>query len=553
MSHSNNIMDFGDVIDFFSEDSVVRRKASRTFERIQAEQNQACPPGTRCPIILATDENTSPEELEILDRFHQQQEQSLQSLCGLPTPEPVTPPPVSSPSSWLPILPVVDSIRNLFRHEKEKKEPTVYELTAAVLNQVRLLNYEGVFYRQEGAVFVPIDETELQKMLFILLEPLLASGMNQRVLTQVSDMLHKNPRLSVPHTTESPDRVFFQNGPYDLEHHTFSMLSPLDFFTSFLPFDYRPEQRECPSFDRFVATVSGGDPMICQLIWEVLGYLLTYDMAGKAFFVLQGVGDSGKSVFGNLVSSFFNPEALAHLDIYRFKDRFSTSALRGKRLNICMDLPRGKISREAIGTIKMLTGDDTITIEEKFRQSQSYKPTCKLLFGSNFPLMPSDNDAAFRTRLVTIPFQYAIPKGRQDKHLLDKLMGERSAIAVKALDAYLALKRRNYQFSPIQGLCNVTAYVEDSELMEQFVNTCCEFRPECSTFTADLLDAYNAFRAACNAPPIMDIALFSRQFNAFCGDRVQGRRFRRDGQNRNGYRGVALHGQLSASEEVPEL
>ena len=75
-----------------------------------------------------------------------------------------------------------------------------------------------------------------------------------------------------------------------------------------------------------------------------------------------------------------------------------------------MDLPRAKISREAIGTIKMLTGDDTITIEEKFRQSESYKPTCKLLFGSNFPLMPADNDPAFRARLITIPFRYAVPK-----------------------------------------------------------------------------------------------------------------------------------------------
>lgn len=123
-------------------------------------------------------------------------------------------------------------------------------------------------------------------------------------------------------------------------------------------------------------------------------------MSAKSFFLLQGVGDSGKSVLGNLISSMFNPEALAHLDIYRFKEKFSTSALIDKRLNICMDLPRARISREAIGVIKMLTGDDTITIEQKFRPSESYKPTCKLLFGSNFPLMPADNDPAFCSRLV---------------------------------------------------------------------------------------------------------------------------------------------------------
>lgn len=224
------------------------------------------------------------------------------------------------------------------------------------------------------------------------------------------DLLKKNPRICANQTTEGPDRVLFLNGVYNLQNHAFTPMAPYDFFTSYLPFEYRPELEIYPYFEWFIASVSGGDAAVQQLIWEVLGYILSFDMTAKAFFVLQGVGDSGKSVFGNLVSSFFNPEALAHLDIYRFKDRFSTSALRGKRLNICMDLPRAKISREAIGTIKMLTGDDTITIEEKFRQSESYKPTCKLLFGSNFPLMPADNDPAFRARLITIPFRYAVPK-----------------------------------------------------------------------------------------------------------------------------------------------
>ena len=210
-------------------------------------------------------------------------------------------------------------------------------------------------------------------------------------------------------------------------------------------------------------------------------------MSGKSFFLLQGVGDSGKSVLGNLISNMFNREALAHLDIYRFKDKFSTSALRGKRLNICMDLPRTRISREAIGVIKMLTGDDTITIEQKFKFSESYKPTCKLLFGSNFPLMPADNDPAFRTRLVVLPFQYQIPKEQQDKHLLEKLLEERSAIAVKALDAYLRLRARNYQFIPVQGeLCVMTGYVAASDMMEAFLSECCVFYPEAYTFTTDL-------------------------------------------------------------------
>ena len=80
-----------------------------------------------------------------------------------------------------------------------------------------------------------------------------------------------------------------------------------------------------------------------------------------------------------------NQEAVSYLDIYRFRDKFATSALRGKRLNISMDLPRVQLKREAIGVIKMLTGDDVITVEEKFHNPEAYKTTAKPVFGSNFP------------------------------------------------------------------------------------------------------------------------------------------------------------------------
>ena len=66
----------------------------------------------------------------------------------------------------------------------------------------------------------------------------------------------------------------------------------------------------------------------------MLGYLIMPDMNGKCFFLLCGVGDSGKSVLGDLIASLFNPNAVAHIDIFRFKDRFSGSGLEGCRLNI---------------------------------------------------------------------------------------------------------------------------------------------------------------------------------------------------------------------------
>lgn len=195
------------------------------------------------------------------------------------------------------------------------------------------------------------------------------------------------------------------------------------------------------------------------------------------------------------------------------------SALRGKRLNVCIDLPRARIGGEAIGVIKMLTGDDTITVEEKFKPSESYKPTCKLLFGSKFSMMSADNDPAFRARLVVMSFRYPIPKERQDKHLPGKLLAERFGIAVRALDAYWLLKAGNYCFTQIQGnMCLMTGYVAASDIIGAFLCGCCEFSDEAHMFTANLQEAYNQFCTVHCAPPIRIGLCFRAKSTGFVQD-----------------------------------
>lgn len=528
---------FSSVIDHFSEET---QQAREILRNIHFYQNARLPPGLSSP--FADLSGISQEDHSILEKFFDQElkkvaEDTQSTQAGESTVDLNN---VMQP--WFPLarLPVVEDIARLMGRAKPSEE-SAYSFMISVLQQYHLVYYRGIFYCQENCIFRPVSEQELRSIIFPIVEPALAAGKNAKLIGNIIDLLKDCPYTKAYQTTETPDRIFFTNGVYDLVHHTLGPLQPTDFVTSYLPFQYIANNAACPEFDHFLIRISGGDNAIISLIWEMIGYLLSNDMSAKAFFVLQGVGDSGKSVLGNLISKMFNPEALANLDIYRFKDRFSTSALRGKRLNVCMDLPRAQISREAIGVIKMLTGDDTITIEEKFKSMESYKPTCKLLFGSNFPLMPADNDAAFRARLVVIPFQYSIPKEQQDKHLLEKLLFERSAIAVKAMDAYLRLKAQNYQFTQIQNtVTSMTAYVDDHEILERFLLECCEFSSQFYVFTSDLFEAYNQFRALNHIPPLSDLSMFSRHLNRFCAGRIQPKRRRSNGQNLNGYVGLKL-------------
>ena len=550
MMNIKNDDTFGSTIDYFSEETA---NARRIIQNACKEQNLGLPPNLYAPFVDLS--GITPEEHAALQEFFANMREKVKADANrTPSKEVLSYSPYLSPmppQSPYMVAPVIRDLSHLMKRTKQS-EDSPYSFMASVLSRYRLFYYSGTFYCQENCIFRPISEQELRSAIFPIVEPELAAGKNAKLIGNIIELLRDCPYTKVNCTTETPDRVFFTNGVYDLTRHELLPPLPMDFVTAYLPFQYNPSDKDCPVFDRFLLEISGGNTAVISLIWEIIGYLLSSDMSAKAFFLLQGVGDSGKSVLGNLISSMFNPEALAHLDIYRFKDKFATSALLGKRLNICMDLPRARISREAIGVIKSLTGDDTITVERKFRPSESYKSTCKLLFGSNFPLMPADSDSAFCARLVTVPFLYPIPKERQDKHLLEKLLMERSAIAVKALDAYLLLRARNYQFLQVQGeMCPVTGYISDAELMDAFLAGCCMFSDEAYTFTADLLAAYNQFRASRGAPPLTDPAIFSRQLNQFCPRPIHGKRRRINGANLNGYQGIGL--RIPGSEISEEV
>ena len=542
---------FSDVIDSFLEDTV---RAEEILKDLHLEQSQEEPSGLSRP--FADTSQLPGEDKAIVQKYLEnrtQQELSRDRPTEQTSSSSVTAS-ASPPSSFFPMqnpINIVRDIKRLTHPGEQGTDANAYELMIAVLNQIPLRNFLGQFYYPEGCIYRPISDQDLRTMIFPIVEPTLAAGKNGRIIGNVLDLLRDCPYIKVIRTTETPERVFFRNGAYNILRHEFQPLRSDDFITSYIPVDYIPNDRSCPAFDDFLLSISGGDSAVITLCWEVIGYLLSNDMAAKSFFLLQGVGDSGKSVLGNLISGLFNQEAVSYLDIYRFRDKFATSALRGKRLNISMDLPRVQLKREAIGVIKMLTGDDVITVEEKFHNPEAYKPTAKLVFGSNFPLMVADNDPAFQARLVKIPFRFQIPKERQDKHLLEKLMAERSAIAVKALDYYLRLKANNYCFTKVDvSGAAVIGYVPDSEMLQAFLEQNCVLAPGEFTFTEELWNAYNRFRVAHDVPPTSDSNTFSRQLNRYCAGRISGKKRRKGEQSLNGYEGIAI---LPSTENGPFL
>lgn len=528
---------------FLAENDDPCRKSETILEKYVGRKD--CPEGW-CPVVPR--DSLTPGDAAELDRCTMLREQQL-GLCGSDVDAakhndclPCAQEQAFGQPSVLEAAFGQNFLRQLRGAKEERKGqgPTAYELMEELMRRVVLRKFKGDFYYLENGVYHYLPDSELKSYVFYVLRDALQANGHPRLLTNVAELLTSNPDLRVPITTDSPERLYFSNGVLEVPQNILRPVGPHDFFTSYIAVDYPTgEIPGCPVFEKFLRDVSGGDELIVRTIWEMTGYLLVPGNEAKAFFVLQGVGNSGKSVLGNLISGLFSPDAVSYLDIFRLGGRFDVSALKRVRVNISMDLANGRINRQAISVIKSITGGDGVPMEAKFRNVEFDQVSCKLLFGSNHLLALAEQDEAFLARLVAIPFRYAVPEDRQDKNLLQKLESERPAIVLRALAAYRELAARNFRFlMGSEGA--VCGYSKSHEDLERFVDECCIFDSAAKTSTKDLHLAFYGFCERHGLPFIQDAAAFSQRLNRLCSGRAVNKRMRIKGESVNGYLGLSL-------------
>lgn len=304
----------------------------------------------------------------------------------------------------------------------------------------------------------------------------------------------------------------------------------------------------CPTMDRFISQIASGNQKIFIRIWEMIGYLLT-PTNRKYLFLLQGVPDSGKSILANLIRAYYPTDQIENMDIDQLGKRTATSQLIHKSINMSMDLPNKTLPTLAIRSIKMITGQDDITVQFSNDNYRSCKINCRFMFASNHPLTLKGRDDAFENRIICIPFKVSIPREQQDPFLLQRLILEKDAIFLKALYHYQQLSLHNFVFTGSgDSLFDPDIYYVPNDEEEsmghilEFVDEKCEFIDinQGGTFSEDLFYAYQIFCKEKNYTPINTIGSFTSKFKKACGTQVSNTRWRDEDLNQRGFRGVKL-------------
>lgn len=254
-----------------------------------------------------------------------------------------------------------------------------------------------------------------------------------------------------------------------------------------------------PGWNELLGWVSGRDPDMVAWLQRLAGMVVCGQVLEHRLIVIYGPSRTGKSTFLQVLTRLLGSMAvtLPAAMISSRRPMFSTELeyrkadLRGARLAAAYESEDGGILDEA--AVKTLTSSDPITARVIRQEPITFTPSHTTILATNQrPNVISDDDAIWN-RLVLVPFSRPCPPDRQDRHLVDRLIGSEGpgilAWAARGAAAYLA-----------DGLGTCAAveaatgeYRQEQDLVGRFLSECCLVRPGVRVAQGDLMACWESW------------------------------------------------------------
>ena len=269
---------------------------------------------------------------------------------------------------------------------------------------------------------------------------------------------------------EAGSIVGFQNGVWDFSdvespvYHPFEDMMPV---TDLLPYDY-DVTAVCPVWKSFL------DMMLAPLDVLKLQKFLGLGVVSRRLLPcvvestlwLIGSGANGKTTIENVVRAVYGYDKVSEASMSQLLDRnqithlMSMSSIEGKLFNICSEVDMSDITRGSDSFKKLCSGEpqNARGIGENIHLAYDIP---FMIFSMNQRPFNKRMDAAFRRRIVEIPFNVTVRPEDMDSSLGKKLEGELSGIRNWMIEGYKRLVADNFKF-------DVTTSEEYMEANEQF-------------------------------------------------------------------------------------
>lgn len=282
----------------------------------------------------------------------------------------------------------------------------------------------------------------------------------------------------------SPNLIGLLNGVLNLDRVNYDDClmphSPDNYLTESIPVKF-DRNAKCPKIDKFLEQVLGPTTKEfdqVMLFYEMLGSCLYRRHIVPAIHIFFGEGKNGKSKLIELVRVFLGSCNISSVTMQDLaSSTFAPSSLYHKLANVQADISSEFIKDNTV--LKRLTGDDSMRIQYKFKDSFDYVSYAKLIWSCNKPPRFSSNDSnyGFWRRIVLYQLRNTFEGKNDNVDIINDICSpkELSGLLNQALNG-LEVIRIKRNFDRVMDIKTTEeVYNKLSDTVSSFVEDCVEF------------------------------------------------------------------------------
>jgi putative DNA primase/helicase len=252
------------------------------------------------------------------------------------------------------------------------------------------------------------------------------------------------------------------NGLLDVERRALLPHSPLFFNQTSVPFDYRDNPPEPVRWLDFLTRLWPTEPAAIYALGEWFGYVISGRLDLHKIFLMVGPTRSGKGVIARVLGSLVGKHNTCGPTLHSLGGDFGLAPLIGKPLAVIADARFvGKNGNVVVERLLSISGEDTLTVNRKYRDHWSGKLPSRLHIISNeLPPLGDASEAIIGRMVVLLTSQSWL--NREDHGLESALQGELSGILNWALNGLerLTIANRN-RFTHVPSAAEAISTMHD--------------------------------------------------------------------------------------------
>lgn len=270
-----------------------------------------------------------------------------------------------------------------------------------------------------------------------------------------------------------------------------------------------------PLWDGFLDRITDGDAELRRYLQDVAGMALVGKVYEEGVVVCYGPGGNGKStlfeiwkrVMGDYAGTVRNEVIMGARNGGEVAGQ---EQLRGLRLVITGELEEGQAMSNSM--MKRITSRDDISCNVKYHAPITFTPTHTLVLHTNhLPKLKSVDDGT-RRRLAIVPI---LTKIRDEEKVADfagtVLRSEAGAVLWWMIEGAVRFFENGMKVQKPEKVRRMSEeYVNDADVLGNFLDECCEEGEDLSEANGTLFKAYCDWMEQNNAKPNLNVQTFPR-------------------------------------------